>query len=625
MKKSYTALLFALSLTATITAQNRDTKKADQLYEKLEYASATEAYEKLVDKGRADTYVYLQLANSYYLMNDSKEAEKYFEKVLSEDNASAETMYRYSQTLRKNGNSSKANQWMENFARQNPNDSRAQAFMKDKNYLEKLLGEEPQYTVVAVSGINSEYSDFGGFIQGEDFYFASARNTKRGTYGWNSQPYLDIYQAKIVGETIQDPQPVKGDVNTKYHESSVSISPDGNRMYFDRNDYYKGKFKRGEDGINQIHIYYAENVSGEWKDIQKTSFNDENHSTGHPAVSPDGKWLYFSSDRDGGQGDSDIYRVSIEEDGSFGTPENLPTHINTEGKEVFPFVDSEGTLYFSSDGHPGLGGLDVFYAEAEGNGFGEVKNMGAIVNSNSDDFAFHYDIESGKGFVSSDRSANTSDDIYSVERIEVCEPLFVVTVKDSRSMQVLNNVRLVLLDENQNLITTTSTDNMGQASFNVDCDKEYYVEASTADYEDNAITFQATRAELVEQDILMDSIIVEDKIVINPIHFDFDKSDIKPEAALELDRIVAVMDKYPAMIVKVEAHSDSQGNANYNLGLSDRRAKATVEYIISQGVDASRISGEGFGATRPVVDCKANCTEEDHAANRRSDFIIVEK
>ena len=625
MKKSYTALLFAFSLTAVMTGQNKQTKKADQLFDRLEYAAAAESYEKLVKKGRADHYVYTQLGDAYYYMNDTKNAEKYYNRALKEATSDSEVVFRYAQVLRQNGKSRQANEWMERFAQQSPNDSRAQSFMKDPQYEQAILKEEAQYTLTPVKGVNSEYSDFGGFVYEGSFYFASAQNTKRKTYGWNNQPYLDIFKADIVGDHIQNPEPLQGDVNTKYHESSVSISPDGTRMYFDRNDYYNGKYKKGADGINQIHIYYAENVNGEWKDVQKASFNDEDYSTGHPAVSPDGKWLYFSSDRAGGQGDSDIYRVAISQDGSFGSPERLPSHINTEGKEVFPFVDAEGTLYFSSNGHPGLGGLDVFYAKAEGNGFGEVKNMGSVINSTSDDFAFHYDIETGKGFVSSDRSAATSDDIYSVERIEICAPLFVVTVKDSKSQAVLTDVNLRLLDAGQNLIARAITDGQGQASFDVDCDREYYVEASTADYEDNAITFQATRESLVERDLLLDSIIVEDKIVINPIHFDFDKSDIKPEAALELDRIVAVMEKYPDMIVKVESHSDSQGNANYNLGLSDRRAQSTVAYIVSQGIEASRISGEGFGASRPVVDCQSDCSEEDHATNRRSDFIIVKK
>ncbi len=623
MKKSYTALLFALSLTAAMTAQNKKTKKADQLYDRLEYAQAADAYEKLVKKGKADDYVYTQLGNAYYYMNASKDAEKYYSKAESE--LDAETTYRYAQVLKRNGKINDYKRAMESFSRSNPSDSRAAAFLKNPNYLQELVNSEPNYTAEPLRGVNSNYSDFGGFIHEDDFYFATARNTKRKTYGWNDQPYLDIYKAKIVGNSIQEAEPLKGDVNTKYHESSVSITPDGSRMYFDRNDYYKGKYKKGEDGVNQIHIYYAENVNGEWKDVQKAPFNDRNHSTGHPAVSPDGKWLYFSSDREGSIGDSDIYRVAINSDGSFGEPERLPNHINTEGKEVFPYIDNEGTLYFSSDGHPGMGGLDVFYAKANGNGFGEVKNMGPAVNSTADDFAFHYNTELEKGFVSSDRAGETSDDIYSVELIQICESVIAVNVKDSKTDEALANAKVNLYNANHNLMSTKTADANGRVEFEIECDEEYYVEASINNYEDNAITYAPTQEDIVEQDLLLDRIIVEDKIVINPIHFDFDKSDIKPEAALELDRVVTVMKKHENMIVKVEAHTDSQGSSQYNLGLSDRRAKATVEYIVSQGIDASRISGEGFGDTRPEVDCGGNCTQEDHATNRRSDFIIVKR
>ena len=623
MKKSYTALLFALSIATVMTAQNKRTKKADQLYDRLEYAEATKAYEKLVDRGRADDYVYTQLGNAYYYMNASKEAEKYYKQALASNTDDAEVVYRYAQVLKRNGKLSQYKEWMQGFAQMKPNDRRVAAFMENPNYVEELLEREPKYAADNLVGLNSDYSDFGGFIHGGDFYFTSARNTKRSTYGWNDQPFLDIYKAQIIGNTIQDAAPVKGDVNTKYHESTVSISPDGKRMYFDRNDYYRGKYKKGEDGINQIHIYYAENVNGEWKDVQKVPFNDRNYSTGHPAVSPDGKWLYFSSNRAGQVEDSDLYRVAIKADGSFGEPERLPDHINTKGKEVFPFVDKEGTLYFSSDAHPGMGGLDVFYAKAQGNSFGEVKNMGPGVNSSADDFAYHYDTETETGFVSSDRGSGSSDNIYSVALIEICESVLAVNVKDSKTKEALANARVVLYDANNTLIGTKSADANGHAKFDIDCDVEYFVEASLRDYEDNAITYAATKEDLVEQDLLLDRIIVEDKIVINSIHFDFDKSDIKPEAALELDRVVAVMKKYPTMVVKVEAHTDSQGNAQYNMGLSDRRAQATVQYIVSQGIDKSRISGEGFGATRLEVDCGANCTLEDHATNRRSEFIIV--
>lgn len=625
MKKTYIVFLFALGLTTAMTAQNRQTKKADQLYERLEYADAAEAYEKLVKKGKADDYVYTQLGNTYYYMNDSEEAEKYYGKVFPSDEANADEVIRYAQVLKQNGKINEHNQWMQNYARMNPSDSRSKAFMNNPNYLQELLNAEPKYKTETLMGVNSEYSDFGGFIQGDDFYFATGRNTKRKTYGWNDQPYLDIYKAKIVGNDIQDAQALKGDVNTKYHESSVSISPDGNRMYFDRNDYYRGKYKKGEDGVNHIHIYYAENVNGEWKDVQEVPFNNRDYSTGHPAVSPDGNWLYFSSERPESLGTSDIYRVAINVDGGFGEPQRLPNHINTEGKEVFPFVDNEGTLYFSSDAHPGMGGLDVFYAKAEGNNFGEVKNMGPAVNSSADDFAFHYNTEDKKGFVSSDRASSSIDNIYTVTPIEICETILAVNVKDSKTKEALRNAKVNLYDENNNLVATKTADAQGHVKFDADCEVEYFIAASKDDYEDNSIAYAPTKEDLVEQDLLLNRIIIEDKIVIDMIHFDFDKSDIKPEAALELDRVVAVMKKHSEMVIKVEAHSDSQGNAKYNLGLSDRRAQSTVQYIIGQGIDASRVSGKGFGDTKPEVDCGANCTQEDHAKNRRSDFIIVKR
>ncbi len=630
MKKIYTILFLITVSTAAVTAQNEDTKKADQLYDRLFYTDAAEAYQKLLKKGKGNRYVFERLANSYYYINDTKKAETYYRRVVKGRKVKAETVYNYAQSLKANGKLSNYDTYMRKFAEMKPKDSRAIAFIKDPNHVSKLLEDAPGYLATNMEEINTEYSEFGGAAIGKDFYFSSARNTTRKKYGWNEEPYLDIYKASDVGGTIKNANLIDGDVNTKFHEGNVTITADGKRMYFDRNDYYKGDYDKNSEGINQINLYYAENVDGTWTDIRSVAFNSDEYSTGHPALSPDGNTLYFVSDMPGGKGMSDIYKVSVNKDGNVGTPQRLGNTINTEGKEVFPYVDSNGTLYFSSDGHQGIGGLDVFSTEASRNGFGEVKNIGKGVNSSGDDFAFRFDPATMTGYVSSNRKGGKgSDDIYTVKKLEVpCKVTMNIKVVDEYTDMPVDGARVDLYDTLENRLSSMTTGPEGTVTFLVECDKEHITQGLSKGYESTIVTIAPTNTPEVNSLLELrpiEAIIEDDKVVLNPILFDLDKHDIKPQAAFELDKLVAIMQKYPKMKINVESHTDSRSSNAYNIGLSERRAQSTVQYVISKGIDPGRISGKGYGESRPNIDCGTDCTEEQHQKNRRSEFIIVER
>jgi len=281
------------------TAQNAKTKKADQLYDQLAYTDAAEAYQKLLKKGEGSRYVYERLANSYFYINDTKKAETYYKRVVKGRDVDAESVYNYAQSLKANGKFSDYNTQMKAFAAMKPNDTRAIEFMKNPNYVPTIMDKVQRYSATNMD-INSKYADFGGTLIGNEFYFASGRNTSRKTYQWNEEPFLDIYKANVVGGTVKDASLFNSKINTKYHESNPVFTQDGKRMYFDRNDYHEGDFDKSAEGINQINLYYAENVTGEWKDVQSAHFNSDEYSTGHPAISPDGKTLYFVSDMPGG-------------------------------------------------------------------------------------------------------------------------------------------------------------------------------------------------------------------------------------------------------------------------------------------------------------------------------------
>ena len=631
MKKIYTILLLIAVSTTIVSAQNSKTKKADNLYDRLAYTDAAQAYQKVLKRGTTDVYVFERLANCYYFINDTKKAEMYYKRVAKSKDANPEAIYNYAQTLKANGKFSDYNTWMKNFAKLSPNDTRVKEFMKNPNYIPKIMDDMARYTATNMEDINSEYADFGGIVYGKDFYFASGRNTSRKTYQWNEEPYLEIYKATNVGGTMKNAELLNGDVNTKYHESNAVISADGKRMYFDRNDYFEGDYDKSASGINQINLYYAENIDGKgWSAVVSAPFNNNEYSTGHPALSQDGNTLYFVSDMPGGKGGSDIYMVAINSDGSLGTPKRLGDNINTEGKELFPYLDSNGTLYFSSNGHMGIGGLDVFYAEAQGDGFGVVTNLGKGVNSSADDFGYKYDPTSQSGYVSSNREGGMgSDDIYMVEAVEIpCEVTIAVLVINENTNAAVAGARVDLYDTMGNRLSTKTSNVDGMVSFKAACDQAHEVQGVLADFESNASKVAPANDQKVSATIALkpiEEIIVEDQIVLNPILFDLDKSNIKAQAAFELDKVVAVMNKYPEMVIAVGAHTDSRATDAYNLRLSEARAQSTVQYIISKGISAKRISGKGYGETQPKVSCGDTCSEAEHQLNRRSEFTIVNK
>lgn len=628
MKK--TLILFIIFSVTITTAQNKDTKKADELYHRLAYTDAAEAYQKLIKNGKGSRYVFEQLGNSYFFINDTKQAETFYNRVVKGRKVKAETIYNYAQSLKANGKFSEYNNWMQQFSTMEPNDSRAIEFMKNPNYVPQIMEEYPRFEVKNLEDINTPYTEFGGVVIGKDFYFSSARNTTRKKYHWDDQPFLDIYKASLVGNTVKNAELLAGDVNSKYHEGTVAISPDGKRIYFDRNDYLNGKYAKNSEGINQINLYYSEWVDGGWKGVFPVPFNSEEFSTGHPALSANGNTLYFASDMPGGKGGSDLYRVSIDAEGNFGAPEHLGDDINTEGKEVFPFVDGKGNLYFSSDGHVGLGGLDVFYAENNNGSFAKPVNLGTGANSADDDFAFIFDAATESGYLSSNRAGGKGmDDIYQVKAIEPpCEVKIDVLVVNEYTGDPIFGAMISLFDSKENRLSTKSSAEDGSADLLAACEQDHIVQAAMTGFESNGITVASSPNGNITKTIKLrpiEAIIVDDKIDLAPIMFDYNKHNIKPKAAFELDKLVEIMKKYPNIKIKVESHSDSRGNAEYNRELSNKRAQSTVQYVISNGIDASRISGEGFGEDQPIIKCGDQCTEAQHQQNRRSDFIIVER
>jgi outer membrane protein OmpA-like peptidoglycan-associated protein/tetratricopeptide (TPR) repeat protein len=617
--------IYSLVLCSTLTlAQSKQTKKADKLFNRFEYVAAAEEYLKLAEKGSGDAYVYKQLADAYYNTFSPEDASKWYAKAVQSPQ-DAETYYRYAQMLKAQGKTAEANKQMEQFAQKAPSDQRAQSFKANPNYMAALKDKQPQYDVQSLD-VNSDKSDFGAVLHGTTIYFASARNAARKTYGWTDEPYLDIYEATYnVDGTVTNASPTPG-INTKWHDGPATLSQDGNTMYYSGESFTEKQYEKDKEANarkSRVQLFKATKLGEKWGNSTPLPFNSTEYSVGNPSLSKDGKTLYFASDMPGGLGGIDIWKVSIATDGTFGTPQNLGSKVNTEGDESFPFITEDNqTLYFASKGRQGFGGYDVF---AHTLATAETTNLGAPVNSSQDDFAFSYYKERELGFVSSNRNAGV-DNIFKVTPL--CKVEVAAVITDAKTGKPLSNAKVSVMDAKKNVITSERTTADGKASLYVICDQEYSVQASADGYEPATQPIKVAKEKRTDVSIALNPIeviITETEVILPPIFFEFDKSNITEEGANVLNKLVEVMKANPNMVILAKSHTDNRGSDRYNLRLSDRRAQSTVQYLISQGISKDRISGKGMGESEPKHNCGENCTEEQHAENRRSEFLIVKK
>jgi outer membrane protein OmpA-like peptidoglycan-associated protein/tetratricopeptide (TPR) repeat protein len=623
MKSNYIKIGLLLLMT-TAYAQDKQSKKADQLFESYQYVNAIEEYLRVVDQKNPSQHVAKQLAESYYNINNSAEASKWYAKAV-ESKADGETYYHYAQSLKALGNYSEANKQMDAFAALMPNDSRAKEHKANPNYIPSLSNKSKMFDV-ATTNINAKGSnDFGAVLSNDNtLYFVSTRHASKKTDKWDNQPYLDIFHAtRNTDGSLSEPKEIK-ELNTAFHDGPITISNDGATMFFARDGHSGGQYQKNKNNntkIGQQGLYKATKVGGKWSQIEALSFNSTTYSVTHPSLSKDGKTLYFASNMPGGFGESDIWKVSVDGN-SYGTPQNLGETINTPGKENFPFITDDNVLYFASSGKQGFGGLDVFKIDL--NSEKQAQNLGKPVNTEKDDFAFSFNATANVGYFSSNR--NGSDAIFTA--LPLCKASAIAVVTNKKSGAVLSNAAVAILDSKGNVIAKKESDASGRVSYDVECETDYAFQVAAQNFETGTFPVQKIKSgEAVVQAQLAPSevVITDTEVILNNVYFAFNKSNITIQGASELDKLVKVMKDNPTMVIFVKAHTDSKGSASYNLKLSEQRAQSTVQYLISKGIAKDRISGKGFGSSSPKVICGSKCTEEEHAQNRRSEFIIVKK
>ncbi|MGB5417253.1 flagellar motor protein MotB, partial [Algibacter sp.] len=457
LKNYITGIILLVTICAF--AQNDMQKKADNLFNNFAFVQATNAYHDLIDDGIETNYATRQLADSYAYLRNPDSAVVYYEKAVKQTNVPIEYYYNYSQALRGVKEYEASNSWMKQFKDAGGN-IEEKLFLNDSDFLNSIFNAKKQYVLKDIK-FNSKFSDFGAYQHGGKIYFTSARDEgdiKKHLNAWDEEPFLNIYAIDKNSNVnrVNNKAKLKGKVNSVYHDGPLTITKDGKTMYFSRTDFIKNMLGRNGEGISNLKIYKATNIDGKWKNIKELPFNSNHFSNGHPALSEDETKLYFASDRSGGNGGSDIYYVDIN-NGSFGKPKNLGDVVNTNKNEKFPFINSEGALFFSSDGHHGLGLLDIYgtVSDADKN-IVSVINLGTPVNSSKDDFSFFMNSDGLSGYFASNRHGGLgSDDIYGFDRIPQIN--LEGTVYDNVNNQPVNNAIVTLLDSVNKEVATYKT------------------------------------------------------------------------------------------------------------------------------------------------------------------------
>ncbi|MBL7967739.1 MAG: OmpA family protein [Prolixibacteraceae bacterium] len=652
-RSSYIFLLVMVLVILTCNkgyGQKLTTKLADKSFDEFAFVEAIGLYEYAYEKDTTDNYVIKRLAEANRNIGNTEEVEKWLKKLMDRNSSEPEDIFNYSQALKSNGKYLLAEQWLKEYSELRPEDGRVNIQVSLLEYIQFLMRDSANYEILNTA-INTIGSEMGpSFYKGKLVFSSTSIGTKPGaTYRWNELPYLDMYSAKIgpYGD-LSSPEAFALKLKTPYHDGPVSFDQKKDIIYFTRNSYLKGKASQGRDGTTNLKIFIGRPEGNDWKLTENFRYNSDEYSIGHPSIDTTGTVLYFASDMPGGYGKSDIY-FSVLKNGQWSKPFNLGPKINTEGNEFFPFISNDGVLYFASNGHGGLGSLDVYFSVPEQGIFNSIENMGYPVNSPKDDFSMVLDSTGMKGYFSSNRAGGKGNDDLHFLKIKHVPVIIRGVIKDRDTKDILADARISVINESGNTILTSVTRTDGQFEFEVNKGHEYIINVTKEFYFENEKTvgtsalrpndevfseiFLEQKIEEAEENFLAPKSIEEENgealqiVELEYINYDLDKTDINPEAAKTLNKLIALLKEHPDLEIRIESHTDSRGSDEYNMLLSKKRAKAAFDYVVAQGIDSKRLLYQGYGETKLLNNCTngVECTEEQHEVNRRSIVKVVRK
>ena len=645
MKKQIIFILLAITVSGSkVLAQQRKLDLAQKKYDQLAYSESIKIYDALAKDGYKSKELLENLANAYYYKADFIPAKQWYDSLfLFTQELSANTYSKYVSTLKTQQEYTKADQIMTQMGEKYPNDLRVKVYAANKEYL-KNNKNAPTTAQVKNAGINSANSDFSpAFLGDSAIVFSSTRATQKvlvSRHSWTGEAYTNLYLATQLSkkgsqekDSTSAPKGLNAKINKFYNESSAVFTKDGKTMYFTRNNQLKNKAKTDTLNTVLLKIYKATYDGKKWTNVIELPFNSDNFSCAHPALSPNEKELYFSSNRSGTKGMSDIYKIAILENDTFGEPVNLGDNVNTEGRETFPFITQDNVLIFASDARAGLGGLDLYYVHLDSE-YKEIKTFGQPINSPQDDFGLIYNDQTQDGFFTSNRPEDNKgkDDIYRYKTLEIPKIFKINAIVQEEANSQSVEAIVLLLDGNKKQIAQLLSKD-GKFEFaDLEQGKKYFVSITHPDFEtyEGPVTFSGKETNLVfklkKKELELSEVDLAKILGIRIIYFDLDKHFVREDAALELQKIADIMKEYPQMNIDVRSHTDSRSAATYNQKLSQKRAESTREWLIAHGIAPERLIASGYGESKLVNICADEiiCTEKQHQENRRSEFIIID-
>lgn len=614
-------------------------KLADGYYNNFDFYKAIPMYEQLLRSAPNDAELYLRLATIFDHLGDSQKGEECYAFLVGQKDVNPELLLNYARALSKNGKYSQAREYYLKYKAARPGNPIGDAFSASYQHMDHFYRDSASFKITKAP-FSLQADDFSPAYYGGSILFVSDRSgfsVIRSKYNWTQSAYLDLYLAKPDSPTAVA---FSSDLNTPYHEGPVSFSHNQDTILFTRSNYYASHLHKSTQGINKLSLFQGSwnKAQKRWVNIHPLTLNSNEYSTEHPALSADGKELIFASDMPGGLGGIDLYvsqRITdVNGEPSWGVPVNLGPAINSPGDEVFPFVDPHGNLWYASNGIPGLGGLDIFFAARIVNGYAKTINPGYPLNTRFDDFGYITDSNGQNGYFSSNRNNNyQNDDIYAISRTPSQK---VLHVYDAQTGENIPGFHLEIAEEGADAIMTMDNRIGDPLLLSIAPYKAYRIAAGNGKYKPGSVELSCEQLEEIDTIRIplqkVPALILPvpqynsgDIIVLQDIYYDLNKSNIRPDAELILDKLLKILTDNPKMKIELRSHTDSRSSAEYNLKLSDQRAKSAAAYLYSKGIAKDRIAAKGYGETILINKCAdgAPCTEAEHQVNRRTEFKVL--